>query len=171
MTIDRMWLIRRTDRSYSRPLSEAQLLKMFENGEMNQMDELCCSMEYWFSIQDVNEMRKYFGELSLEGIFKRQTEEPTQGGGSTAKIVLTPNQLDELKKKTTDSTQSTSRESVEASPIAVPQPISTSSIRSIKALENSSEHAHSSAKSQRVKNLIFGALAILIVLWVLFWMG
>jgi hypothetical protein len=170
MTIDRMWLIRKSDRSYSRPLSEEQLLKMFENGQMNQMDELCCSMDYWFSIQDVNEMRKHFGDISFEGIFKRKTDEITQGGGSTAKIVLTPNQIEELKKKAPESEFKAVTPKVQPAP-SVLNPVPASSIRSIKNPAHESESEEVQSTSTRIKNIIFGVLAILIVLWVLFWTG
>ncbi len=99
-TEERCWLIRYADHSFSRPLNEAELLKLFSDGSMKPQDELCCSGGYWFSVKDPGEMRKYFGDLSIDHIFRKQKEEITEEHfKSTAKIVVPKKEMEELKKQ------------------------------------------------------------------------
>ena len=88
-TESRIWIIRHPGNLFSRPILEDELLDIFKSGEMKPLDEICCSMGYWFSLQDVNEMRKHFGNLPLDGIFKKIKEDNTEERYSvTAPIVL-----------------------------------------------------------------------------------
>jgi hypothetical protein len=97
---ERVWLIRHPDRSFSRPLTETELRKRFSDGLMNPMDEICCSADYWFSVKDVAEIQKHFGDVSIEEFFKKSGEEITREHlGSTAKIVVPPKQMDEIRKQ------------------------------------------------------------------------
>jgi len=85
---ERVWLRRFSDHTFSRPMSESDLMKLFESGSMNPTDELCAANDYWFSVQDVNEMRKHFGNIQMEGIFRKIKEEITEERMvSTARIV------------------------------------------------------------------------------------
>lgn len=89
MNTERVWLRRFSDHTFSRPMSEADLMKLFESGSMNPTDELCAANDYWFSVQDVNEMRKHFGNIQMDGIFNKIKEEVTEERmASTAKIVV-----------------------------------------------------------------------------------
>lgn len=74
----RSWIIRYPDFTFSRPISEERLLKMFSEGVMKPQDEICHATGYWFSLQDVKEMRKHFGNIPLDGLFKKVTEEVTR---------------------------------------------------------------------------------------------
>jgi hypothetical protein len=99
---ERVWLIRHPDRSFSRPLTEAELRKRFAEGLMHPMDEICCSADYWFSIKDVAEIQKHFGNVSMEEFFKKSSEEVTgKHLNSTAKIIVPPQQMEEIRKQAT----------------------------------------------------------------------
>jgi len=74
----RSWLVRHPDFSFSRPVSEDELKQKFAAGEMQARDEICAGDGYWFSLQDVKEMRKHFGDMPLDGLFKKANEEVTQ---------------------------------------------------------------------------------------------
>lgn len=115
---ERVWLIRHYDRSFSRPLTEAELMEAFSKGGMNRMDELCASTGYWFSIQDVKEMRKHFGDMSLEGIFTRQMEDVTgEQQESTAKISIPAKHMEELQK------QAGQNSAISPQPVTPPKPL------------------------------------------------
>jgi len=60
------WLIRYRDQSVSRPLPEAELIEKIERGVLDQRDEICVSEGYWFSVQDVAEVRKFLGDIKLD---------------------------------------------------------------------------------------------------------
>ena len=86
----RAWLIRHPDRTFSQVLNEEELKELFISGEMKPEDEICPASGYWFSLQDVNEMRKHFGNMSMDGLFKKVKEEVTQERYAvTASITLT----------------------------------------------------------------------------------
>ena len=78
MSEHRVWLIRHPDSTFSRPMPEEELLKMFSSGQMKPQDEICPGNGYWFSLQDVKEMRKHFGNIPLDTLFKKVSEEVTQ---------------------------------------------------------------------------------------------
>lgn len=71
---NRTWLIRHADHSFSRPISEPRLKELFDAGEMKPKDELCPANGYWFSLQDVREMRKHFGNIPMDSIFNKSKE-------------------------------------------------------------------------------------------------
>lgn len=75
---NRIWMIRHPDQSFSRPITEAELMEKFASGGMDPKDEICPATSYWFSIQDVKEMRKHFGNIPMDQLFKKQTDEVTQ---------------------------------------------------------------------------------------------
>jgi len=142
---NRIWLIRSSDHKISRPFLESELKIKFSNGELSPHDEICCSKGYWFSLQDVNEMRKHFGDISLEGIFKRRvndevTEEKLV---STAKIMVSQKEVEELKKQ-----------SMIAHPIPVPVP-------EVKPMREQNQ-------SKNLKRFIFVVLAILAMAYMMF---
>ena len=106
-SLGRSWLIRHADHSFSRPMSEEALLELFSEGGMKPQDEICCSSGYWFSVKDIGEMRKHFGDLSIDHIFRKQKEEVTEEHfKSTAKIVVPKKEMDELKKQAETTTAS-----------------------------------------------------------------
>jgi hypothetical protein len=77
-TENRTWLIRYPDLTFSRPIPESELLKIFTSGEMKPQNEICPARGYWFSLQDVKEMRKHFGNIPMDGLFKKVKEDVTQ---------------------------------------------------------------------------------------------
>jgi hypothetical protein len=88
-TSERVWLRRFANRSYSRPMTEAELMELIQSGAMNPTDELCAANDYWFSVQDVLEMRKHFGNISMDGMFRKIKEEVTEERmADTARIVV-----------------------------------------------------------------------------------
>lgn len=77
-TENRTWMIRHPNRMFSRPVSEADLFELFESGELKPQDEICPANGYWFLLSDVVEMRKHFGNIPFDRIFKRAREEVTE---------------------------------------------------------------------------------------------
>jgi len=155
MTDDqRTWLIRHADRSFSRPISETELRSLFDAGGMNPQDEICCANEYWFSVQDVKEMRRYFGSLSFEGIFKKSNEEITaERDLNTAKILINPEDLKVEMKK--------------SEPPQVVKP----AVREVVAPAVSITEVNVVHKESHAGKIIFAVLTILIVLLFVVWLG
>ena len=96
MSAPRTWLIRYPDFSFSRPLSEAELLKKISDGEIQVRDEVCDGKGYWFSFQDMNEVRKHFPKISLDGILKKNHEEVTQERYATTASLEVPSPVSPL---------------------------------------------------------------------------
>jgi len=95
---NRVWLIRHADNSYSHMLKDEELKLLFNSGEMKPQDEICHGHGYWFSLQDVNEMRKHFGNIPMEGMFKKVNDEVTmERYAVTANIVVTQSVKEALK--------------------------------------------------------------------------
>lgn len=86
--LDQLWIIKHPDLTFSRPLSEAELLEKLKAGELQPRDELCAANGYWFSLQDIKEVRKHFGDLSLSGLFKPTDEDTQERYAITAPIQL-----------------------------------------------------------------------------------
>ncbi|NDG85473.1 MAG: hypothetical protein EBX52_10630 [Proteobacteria bacterium] len=61
----KMWMIRHADLTFSRPIPEPLLISKIETGAIDRSDEICLSGGYWFSVQDVTEIRKFLGEIDL----------------------------------------------------------------------------------------------------------
>lgn len=74
---ERLWLIKNRDHSFSRPIPESELIQKIQKGELQQKDEICAANSYWFSLQDIKEMRKHFGNIPLDGLAKKIDEEIT----------------------------------------------------------------------------------------------
>jgi hypothetical protein len=55
-------MIRHPDLTFSRPLSEREIIAKIESGEVKALDELAPSAGYWFTLKDVEEVKKHFGE-------------------------------------------------------------------------------------------------------------
>lgn len=58
----RSWMIRHHDFTFTRPMLEPELIQKIESGEVTAHDEIAPNDGYWFSIQEVEEVKKYFGE-------------------------------------------------------------------------------------------------------------
>ncbi len=58
--------MRKKDLSFSRPLSEASIIAQIESGEITAQDEICPGKGYWFSIQELNEVKAHFGNIQLK---------------------------------------------------------------------------------------------------------
>jgi len=71
----RMWMIRHSDLTFSRPIPEPLLIAKIESGEMDRRDEISASGEYWFPIQDATEVRKFLGEIRLDAIHSNPNED------------------------------------------------------------------------------------------------
>jgi hypothetical protein len=70
----RMWMVRRRDHSLSRPMPESVLVEKIEKGEFNRQDEICISAGYWFSLGDAVEVRKFLGNVRLDGLGGRNPD-------------------------------------------------------------------------------------------------
>ena len=77
MTESRMWLIRFSDQSFSRPIPESALIEKIQKGELSRQDEICFSTGYWFSVGDVVEIRKFLGNIRLDSLVSRLDEGET----------------------------------------------------------------------------------------------
>jgi hypothetical protein len=80
-------MIRHQDSTCSRPIAELSLIAKIEAGELAQKDEICVSGGYWFSIQDVSEVRKFFGEIKLERNLPNDGETSTTIQGNAKTLV------------------------------------------------------------------------------------
>jgi hypothetical protein len=63
-----LWLIRHPNLKFERPISQAELIEMIESGKLNPMDEVCVSGGYWFQLQESQEVRKFLGDIQLQGM-------------------------------------------------------------------------------------------------------
>ena len=55
-------MIRHQNLTFTRPIPESELIKKIESGEVLGSDEIAPSTGYWFSIQEVEEVKRYFGD-------------------------------------------------------------------------------------------------------------
>lgn len=91
-----MWLIRKSDFRISRPIDQESLVAMIEAGELLPEDEVGFSKGYWFSLREVEEVRKKLGNINLDLLLKRKrtsNEETTSTSlGKTSSITqeITP---------------------------------------------------------------------------------
>lgn len=69
-----LWIIRRQDFSFSRPMSDQALISLIESGEVKPQDEVCSNDGYWFSIQEVDEVKKHFGAIRLQSMIPNHGE-------------------------------------------------------------------------------------------------
>ena len=58
-------MIRHSNMTFTRPLPEDELIKMIESGEITAQDEIAPASGYWFNIQEVEEVKKHFGDQIL----------------------------------------------------------------------------------------------------------
>ena len=79
-----LWLLRRTKGEILGPMSLGELKKMFMSGGLPSDSEFCPENGYWFSFQEIEELKKYFTPqeitAALRPIEKSQSpvEESTQ---------------------------------------------------------------------------------------------
>ena len=81
------WLIRRADFVFSRPVTKEELVEMIERGDIVPKDEICEANGYWFSIQDVVEVRKFFGEIRLQSMMERNEENTSSTNTNTTRNI------------------------------------------------------------------------------------
>ena len=79
----RYWIIRHSDLTFSRPIPEPILISKIESGQLDRRDEICASGQYWFSIQEVEEVRKFFGDIRLNAAL------PAAEDGTTSPAIHT----------------------------------------------------------------------------------
>ena len=58
----RQWMIRHPDFTFTRPISEAEVIAKIESGEVTARDEIAASNGFWFSIQEIDEVKNHFGD-------------------------------------------------------------------------------------------------------------
>ncbi len=120
----RWWMIRHQDHSVSRPIPELSLIAKIEAGELAQKDEICASAGYWFSIQDVAEVRKFFGEIKLERNLPNDGETSTTIQGNAKTVVSQPSESQEAP-SFKGGEPSAGRGGLHRSPKPMPQPSSS----------------------------------------------
>jgi hypothetical protein len=85
------WLIRHPDLTFSGPMSKAELVRKIESGEVLIQDEICTGGGYWFSIQEVDEVTKFFGEIRLQSMIPSHQE--TTSSTNTAPLAQAAEKL------------------------------------------------------------------------------
>ena len=70
----KQWLIRHSDFSFSRPLSHSEIVDQIESGLIRGDDEICAASSYWFSIQEIEEVKKHFGDIHLKALLPGGSE-------------------------------------------------------------------------------------------------
>lgn len=85
---NRHWLMRHVNRNYSRPMNESELFQLFNSGELSPQDEICPSFGYWFLLSDVEEMRKHFGNIPMDRIFKKSEDVTQEHFADTGKVFV-----------------------------------------------------------------------------------
>ena len=70
----REWMIRRADQTFSRPVSDQEMVGQIEAGLVKPGDEICPSSGYWFSINEVEEVKRHFGDIHLHAMIPRSSE-------------------------------------------------------------------------------------------------
>ena len=132
----RWWMIRHQDHSFSRPIPELSLIAKIEAGELAQKDEICLAGGYWFSIQDVAEVRKFFGEIKLERNLPNDGETSTTIQGNVKTLVSSvPEPQESVQQKGSESTAA--KAAFHRSPKPMPQASSSSAY--FEALEEEPE--------------------------------
>jgi hypothetical protein len=63
-----LWMIRHADLTFTRPIPQDLLVSKIEAGEVIASDEICSGDGYWFSIQEVDEVKKFFGNIRLKAL-------------------------------------------------------------------------------------------------------
>jgi hypothetical protein len=87
-----MWVIRHPNLQFERPMPEAELIAMIEAGEVSGQDEIAPGNGYWFTIQEVAEVKKHFGDtILLKSIIP--TGADTTSSTITALLGATPGKL------------------------------------------------------------------------------
>jgi hypothetical protein len=59
------WLVRTKELFLSRPLTQTDLVKKIEKGDLTPLDEVCPSGGYWFGLHEVEEVRQHLGDVDL----------------------------------------------------------------------------------------------------------
>ena len=70
-------MIRHPNFQITRPILEDDLLRMIGDGSLGAQDEICPSGGYWFTLQEMTEVKKYFGDLDLRKVFPVRQGEVT----------------------------------------------------------------------------------------------
>ena len=55
-------MVRHPNLTFLRPIPEPELVRRIESGEITAQDEIAPATGYWFSIQEIEEVRRHFGE-------------------------------------------------------------------------------------------------------------
>ena len=91
----RQWLIRKSNFSISRPIPHEDFERMIVNGEVTTQDEICEGTGYWFTLQDIQDVKKAFGNIDLRKVFPQSPGEvtsitDTHGAGKTKLLQVEP---------------------------------------------------------------------------------
>jgi hypothetical protein len=85
----RTWMIRHPNMTFTRPMPESEIIKMIEAGEVSGQDEIAPATGYWFSLQEVEEVKAHFGDsIILQALIP--TGSDTTSSTNTALIAKTP---------------------------------------------------------------------------------
>ncbi len=95
----KQWLIRRGDLSFSRPMPEQEVIDQIESGIIKPEDEICQASGYWFSIQEVDEVRKHFGDIHLHSMIPGTSEITSTTNTSSVTKVNTPAPIASVRQK------------------------------------------------------------------------
>ena len=67
-------MIRHADLTFDRPILEEELIKKIEAGEVLASDEICSGDGYWFSLPEVEEVKKHFGNIRLQSLIPSESD-------------------------------------------------------------------------------------------------
>ena len=80
-----LWMIRKKSNHIIGPLARDQVLEMVSRGHLEADDELCPENGYWFSLYEVDEVKKHLG---LQEVFVRRSK-PVDGEATQAEDTQT----------------------------------------------------------------------------------
>jgi hypothetical protein len=150
------WLIRHPNLSFERPVMESELVLLIESGKLGPKDEICKAGEYWFPLQDAQEVRKFLKEVKLEAILPKMTERT-----STSLITDTRGKLGEDGSKA----ESTSSLKVQLEPVVHEEPVAFSAPELTEEEPLDSEMGSGGSKVVFVLVLLVIFLGTLYLLW------
>jgi hypothetical protein len=56
------WMIRHQNLTFTRPIPEAELIEKIESGQVLPTDEIASNSGFWFSISEIVEVTRHFGD-------------------------------------------------------------------------------------------------------------
>jgi hypothetical protein len=72
------WMIRHQNLTFTRPIPEAELIEKIESGQVLPTDEIASNSGFWFSISEIDEVTRHFGDkIRLQSMIPASSAETT----------------------------------------------------------------------------------------------